>query len=57
MPIQSNPPHLFNMSKEEETLVDLEVQNLLAKRAMEICSPDPDKFICNIFTTPKKDGW
>ena len=31
MPNQSNPPHPFNMSKEEERLVDLEVQNLLAK--------------------------
>ena len=33
MPHQLNPPHPFNMSKEEETLVDLEVQNLLAKGA------------------------
>ena len=56
MPIQSNPPHPFNMSKEEEILVDLEVQNLLAKGAMEICSPDPNQFISNIFTIPKKDG-
>ena len=55
-PIQSNPPHPFNMSKEEEILVDLEVQNLLAKGAIEICSPDPNQFISNIFTIPKKDG-
>ena len=45
MPIQSNPPHPFNMSKEEEILVDLEVQNLLAKGDTEICSPDPNQFI------------
>ena len=49
-------PNPFNMSKEEEILVDLEVQNLLAKGAMEICSPDPNQFISNIFTIPKKDG-
>ena len=55
MPIQSNPPHLFNMSEEEEMLVDLEVQNLLAKGAKEICSPDPNQFISNIFTISKKD--
>ena len=56
MPIQSNPPHPFNMSKEEKILVDLEVQNLLAKGAIEICSPDPKQFISNIFTILKKDG-
>ena len=55
MPIQSNPPHPFNMSEEEEILVDLEVQNLLAEGAIEICSPDPNQFIFNIFTIPKKD--
>ena len=56
MPIQSNPPLPFNMSKEEEMLVNLEVQNLLAEGAIEICSPDPNQFISNIFTIPKKDG-
>ena len=55
MPIQSNFPHPFNMSKEEEILVGLEVQNILAKGAIEICSPDPNQFISNIFTIPKKD--
>ena len=56
MPIQSNPPHPFNMSKGKERLVDLDVQNLLAKGAIEICSPDSNQFISNIFTIPKKDG-
>ena len=56
MPIQTNPPHPFDMSKEEEILVDPEVQNLLAKGAIEICSPDPNQFYSNIFTIPKKDG-
>ena len=56
MLIQSNAPHPFNMSKEEEILVGLEVQNLLAKGAMETCSPDPSQFISNIFTIRKKDG-
>ena len=55
MPSQSNPPHPFNMSEEEERLVDLEVQNVLAKGAVEICSPDPNQFVSNIFTIPKKD--
>ena len=56
MQIQSNPPHPFNRSKEEEILVDLEVQNPLAKGAIEICSPDPNQLIFNIFTITKKDG-
>ena len=56
MPIQSNSPSSFQMSKEEERLVDQEVQNLLAKGAIEICSPDPNQFISNISTIPKKDG-
>ena len=56
MPVQSNPPHPFNMSREEERLVDQEVQNLLAKGATEISSPDPNQFISNIFTIPKRDG-
>ena len=54
--IQSNPPYPFNMSKEEERPVDLEVQNPLAKGAIDICSPDPNQFISNIFTILKKDG-
>ena len=37
-------------------LVDLEVQNLLAKGAIEICSPDPNQFISNIFTILKDGG-
>ena len=49
-------PHSFDMSKEEEILVELEVQNLLAKGAVEFCSPDPNQFISNIFTIAKKDG-
>ena len=56
MPIQPNPPLPLNMSKEEEILVDLEVQNLLAKGAIEICSLDPNQFISSILTIPKKDG-
>ena len=46
----------FQYAKEEEILVNLEVQNLLAKGAIEICSPDPNQFISNIFTILKKDG-
>ena len=56
MPIQLNPPHTFSMSKEEEILVNLEVQNLQTKGAIDICSPDPNQFIYNIFTISKKDG-
>ena len=55
MAIQSNPPHPFNMSKEEERLVDLELQNLLAEGAIDICSSDPNQFISNIFTIPERD--
>ena len=56
VPIQSNPTHTASMSREEEILVNLEVQNLQTKGAMDICSPDPNQFIYNIFTIPKKDG-
>ena len=56
MPIQSNPPLSFNMSKEEEILVDLEVQNLLAKGALEICSPDPKSIHFQHFHHPER-GW
>ena len=55
MPIQSNPNHTFSISKEEEILVNLEVQNLQIKGAIDICSPDPNQLIYNIFTIPKKD--
>ena len=56
MTIQSNPPHTASMLREEETLVNLEVQNIQTKGAIDICSPDPNQFIYNIFTIPKKDG-
>ena len=55
IPIQSNPPLPFNMSTEEEMLVDLEVQNLLAKGAIEICSQDPNQFISNLHHP--EEGW
>ena len=54
MPIQSNPPHTASMSREEEILVNLE--NLQTKGAIGTCSPDPNQFMYNIFTIPKKDG-
>ena len=55
MPIQSSP---LRVSKEEERLVDLhaEVQNHLGKRAIAICTPDPNQSIYNIFTIPKDSG-
>ena len=55
MLIQSNLSHPFNMSKKKEIFVDLEVQNLLAKGAIEICSADRNQFISNIFIILKKD--
>ena len=56
MPIQSNPPHTASMSREKEILVNLEVQNLQTKGDIDICSRNPNQFIYNIFTIPKKDG-
>ena len=56
MPMQSNSPDPFNMSEKQEQLVEVEVQNFLAKEAIEICSPDPNQFISKILNIPRKDG-
>ena len=44
IPHQQKPPTPFNLSKEEERLVDLEVE------------PCENQFLSNIFTIPKKGG-
>ena len=56
IPHQQKPPTPFNLSKEEERLVDLEVKKLLRKGAIEEVEPCKNQFLSNIFTIPKKVG-
>ena len=54
IPHQQKPPTPFNLSEEEERLVDLEVEKLLRKGAIEEVEPCENQFLSNIFTIPKK---
>ena len=56
IPHQRKPPTPFNFSKEEERLVDLEVEKLLRKGAIEEVEPCEKQFLSNIFMIPKKGG-
>ena len=56
IPLQQKPPTPFNLSKEEEKLVYLEVEKLLRKGAIEEVEPCKDQFLLNIFTIPKRGG-
>ena len=56
IPHQQKPPTPFNLSEEEERLVDLEVEKLLRKGAIEEVEPCENQFLSNIFTIPKKGG-
>ena len=56
IPHQQKPPTPFNLSKEDEGLVDLEVEKLLRKGAIEEVEPCKNQFLSNIFTIPKKGG-
>ena len=56
IPHQQKPPTPFNLSEEEERLVDLEVEKLLRKGAIEEVEPCENQFLSNIFTIPKKVG-
>ena len=56
IPHQQKLPTPFKLSKEEERLVDLEVQKLLMKGTTEVVEPCKNQFLPNIFTMPKKGG-
>ena len=56
IPHQQKAPTPFNLSKEEERLVDLEVEKLLRKVAIEEVEPCENPFLSNIFMIPKKGG-
>ena len=43
-------------SQDKAKLIDLEIEKLLAKGAIEIVEPINGQFISNIFVVPKKDG-
>ena len=56
IPHQQKPPTPLNVSKKEERLVDLEVEKLLRKGAIEEVEPCENQFLSNIFMIPKKGG-
>ena len=53
---QQKLPTPFTISKEEERSVDLEVEELLRKGAIEEVEPCKNQFLSNVFTIPKKGG-
>ena len=56
IPHQQKPPTPFNLSKEEESLVDLEVEKLLRKGAIQEVEPCKNQVLSNILTILKKGG-
>ena len=56
IPHQQKPPTPFNLSREEERLVDLEVEKLLRKEATHEVEPCKNQVLSNILTIPKKGG-
>ena len=46
----------YNLSDYDIQVIDLEVEKLLAKSVISICSPSPEQNVSPVFTCPKKDG-
>ena len=57
IPHQQKPRTPFNLSKEEEKLVDLEVEKLLRKGSIEEVEPCKNQFLSNIFRRVEGGGW
>jgi hypothetical protein len=56
VPLQSREPHWPKFSVVETQEVDITVQNLLEKGAIEHVAQEPDQFLSHIFLRDKKDG-
>ena len=54
-PIQDQIP-VCSFSKNQTAVIDLEIAELLQKKAIVRVSPCPDQFLSSIFLVPKKDG-
>ena len=55
LPIQTRLPQAIKMNSLEETVMDREVESMLAKGAIREAIPKPDQFLSNVFVTPKKE--
>ena len=55
-PFQKEIPPSPVFDKEQERTLDLEIQKLREKRAVEIVCPVQNQFISHMFVVPKKDG-
>jgi hypothetical protein len=55
-PVQERVPHLYKLSKEEPTAVDLEIICFLKEGVIAKAVPVLGQYIFNIFVRPKLDG-
>ena len=55
-PLSLTKPHRISFSKEEETLIESEIQNLLEKRAIKKVPTKEGQILSNLFLKEKKDG-
>ena len=54
-PKQTKPPNLVYLTKKEESLVDLEIQAMLRKDAIQMVEKSQNQFLSPIFLVEKKD--
>ena len=55
-PRQTWLPRQIQFNSTESKVIDTEVEKLLLKDVLQECAHETDKFVCTIFTRPKKDG-
>jgi len=55
-PVQTTVPEEREFSEEEFTKVELEIQKLLKKGAIEECEECEGQFLSSYFLVPKPDG-
>ena len=55
-PVQSRLPGEIPFKKEEYLIVDQEIQNMLAKKAIRPAESQEGQFISKLFVRPKKGG-
>ena len=46
----------YNLSEQDELIIDKEVSKLLSKSVISMCEPDIEQHVSPVFTCPKKDG-
>ena len=56
MPCQKTEPKM-NLSETDSEILNMEIQNMLSKNAVEIAFPGPEsQFLSTLFVRQKKDG-